>query len=78
MMIKKSFTESTGILELHDKKKSIEVMSTFFQSSRSFQLIISILQILLASCFLGIYAQIKIPLYFTPVPLAIGLISSNR
>ena len=29
----------------------------------------SFLQIILASCFIGIVAQIKIPLYFTPVPL---------
>ncbi|MCX6991143.1 MAG: biotin transporter BioY [Chlamydiae bacterium] len=29
----------------------------------------SFLQIVLASCFIGLVAQIKIPLYFTPVPL---------
>lgn len=31
----------------------------------------TVLQIILASCFIGICAQIKIPLYFTPVPLAL-------
>lgn len=39
----------------------------------SIQLLLSIplLQILCAGCFLGITAQIKIPLYFTPVPLMV-------
>ena len=31
----------------------------------------AIAQIALASCFLGICAQIKIPLYFTPIPLTL-------
>jgi biotin transport system substrate-specific component len=29
----------------------------------------SVLQVILASCFIGICAQISIPLYFTPIPL---------
>lgn len=29
----------------------------------------AVFQVVLASCFIGICAQIKIPLYFTPVPL---------
>lgn len=32
---------------------------------------IMMMKILLASCFIGICAQIKIPLYFTPVPFTI-------
>lgn len=47
------------------KKKSI--MSVL----ASLQKTIPGVQILLASCFIGICAQVKIPLYFTPVPLTI-------
>jgi biotin transport system substrate-specific component len=41
--------------------------AALFQSSA----LLTILQIILASCFMGICAQIKIPLFFTPVPLTV-------
>ena len=44
-------------------KKSLSAYSLASSKSLSF------LQILLASCFIALCAQIKIPLYFTPVPL---------
>jgi len=51
------------------KKQLNQAVATFFQPSLSREKILSFLQIFLASCFIGICAQIKIPLYFTPVPL---------
>jgi biotin transport system substrate-specific component len=53
------------------KNKSIEALSSFAESCLSRPNIIAILQIALASCLIGICAQIKIPLYFTPVPLTV-------
>lgn len=46
-------------------------VSTIISFIRAYPRIITSLQIVLASCFLGICAQIKIPLYFTPVPLTV-------
>jgi biotin transport system substrate-specific component len=50
-------------------KKKKSVVGSLFQSLD--QRAIMVLKILLASCLIGISAQIKIPLYFTPVPLTI-------
>ncbi len=33
--------------------------------------VLPVLQVVLASCFIAICAQIKIPLYFTPIPLTV-------
>ncbi len=33
--------------------------------------VVTVLQVFLASCFIGICSQIKIPLFFTPVPLTL-------
>jgi biotin transport system substrate-specific component len=42
-----------------------------YPSKAIFHFIPTILQIILASCLIGICAQIKIPLYFTPIPLTV-------
>ncbi len=55
---------------LTTKKKTAAVFS-FLQSCVADQRKLTVLKILLASCFIGCCAQIKIPLYFTPVPLTI-------
>lgn len=52
------------------KQKTAEV-AAFLQAALSDRRVLTALKILLASCFIGICAQIKIPLYFTPVPLTI-------
>lgn len=52
------------------KKKSAPVLAAI-QATLLDHNILTTLQILLASCFIGICAQIKIPLYFTPVPLTL-------
>lgn len=49
-------------------KLKVETDST---SSLTSQFILSTIQVILASCFIGISSQVKIPLYFTPVPLII-------
>jgi biotin transport system substrate-specific component len=59
-----------GFMAVLTKKKRIAETFSFLQSFSFNQEIISVLQILFASYFIGICAQIKIPLYFTPVPLA--------
>ncbi|MEI8364791.1 MAG: biotin transporter BioY [Parachlamydiaceae bacterium] len=56
---------------LTNSKKPVKAINDFFQILLENQRAVSILQIVLASCFIGICAQIKIPLYFTPVPLSV-------
>ncbi len=46
---------------------SNQAISTFFPHTKS----LSVLQVILASCFIAICAQIKIPLYFTPIPFTV-------
>lgn len=57
-----------SILTIQDRR----VRKPFLQSQSS---LFSLLQIIFASCFIGISAQIKIPLYFTPVPLTVTTMS---
>ena len=54
-------------------KKSVALSSTrhLLQAAISNIKSSSLLQVILASCFIAICAQIKIPLYFTPVPFTI-------
>lgn len=56
---------------LTDYKKSLatrETLSSSFSLNCGWQVV---LKVLCASLFIGICAQIKIPLYFTPVPLSL-------
>ncbi len=53
------------------KKKKAAITSFIHSSLLLDQRIITILKILLASCFIAICAQIKIPLYFTCIPLTV-------
>ena len=46
-------------------KKSFALENPFSKES---SITLSILQVILASCFIALCAQIKIPLYFTPIP----------
>ncbi len=48
------------------KEVSMRVLTTAQDMTKD---VPAVFQIVLASCFIGICAQIKIPLYFTPVPL---------
>lgn len=50
------------------KKKNVMTSSQPIPLNQS---LLNFLKILLASCFIGICAQVKIPLYFTPVPLTV-------
>jgi biotin transport system substrate-specific component len=52
------------------KEKTLQKLKEISHTSSS-SVTISFLQVILASCLLAICAQIKIPLYFTPVPLTI-------
>ena len=56
-----------------DSKERISAIQTFFQSLD--QRVLIALKILLASCFIACSAQIKIPLFFTPIPLVIANLS---
>ena len=53
------------------KKKPFETISSFGQTIASAVKSLPILQVILASCFIALCAQIKIPLYFTPVPFTV-------
>lgn len=52
-------------LALKGKSSEIELFQSWDKKA------LVILKIILASCFIGICAQIEIPLYFTPVPITI-------
>jgi biotin transport system substrate-specific component len=52
-------------------KRKTAVAVSFFQSLLRQRETITILEILLASCFISVCAQVKIPLYFTPVPITL-------
>ncbi|MDP1880233.1 MAG: biotin transporter BioY [Parachlamydiaceae bacterium] len=54
----------------HQILNKVKTETASINSSTS-QFILSTLQVILASCFIGICSQIKIPLYFTPVPLIV-------
>ncbi|MFS8562890.1 MAG: biotin transporter BioY [Rhabdochlamydiaceae bacterium] len=62
-MLKKSLIEKSLV-----KKKPFEIVFSFVKS-------FPIIQVILASCFIAICAQIKIPLYFTPVPFTVQSIA---
>jgi biotin transport system substrate-specific component len=48
-----------------------QIRIAFFKSLALSQNVTSFFQILFAACFMGVCAQIKIPLHFTPVPLTV-------
>lgn len=53
-----------------NKTKNVGI-SSFFQGTLFDQSALTLFRILIAPCLIAISAQIKIPLYFTPVPLTL-------
>lgn len=58
-------------MEVSNLKQSIQPLATLIKSQPIPRKAIHFFPILLAACFMGFCAQIKIPLHFTPVPLTV-------